>query len=148
MKKILYILIGISVISSCNDDYLDISREGQIPAEQFFQDEDDALAATNAMYSNLRSWEVAAFASFIITIASDNAEKGSSPGDGAFFNDINNFTHTSSAFIINDYWKGQWRGVNLANQVITNVPSIEMDENLKNKLFAAPIVALPTLVSS
>ena len=134
MKKIVLTLTALAVLWSCNDDYLDISREDKIPVDQFFQDEDDAVAATNAMYTNLRSWEVAAFASFIITIASDNAEKGSSPGDASFFNDINNFTYTSSAFIINDYWKGQWRGVNLANQVITNIPPIEMDENLKNRL--------------
>lgn len=134
MKKILYSALALTILWSCSDDYLNMNREDQIPVEQFFQDEDDAVAATNAMYANLRSWEVASFASFIVTIASDNAEKGSSPGDAAFFNDINNFTFTSSAFIVNDYWKGQWRGVNLANQVITNVPGIDMDENLKNRL--------------
>lgn len=123
-------------VAACNDDYLDFNPEGQIPAENFFQTQDDAVAATNAIYANLRTWEVAAFASFIVSIASDDAEKGSTPGDASFFNDINNFTYTPTAFVINDYWKGQWRGVNLTNQVITNVPGITMDENLKSRLIA------------
>lgn len=134
MKKIIYSIVGLVLLASCSEDYLNFNPEDKLPAENFFKDEDDAIAATNAMYTNLRSWEVASFASFIITIASDDAEKGSSPGDASFFNDINNFSHTSSAFIVNDYWTGQWRGVNLANQVITKVPGIDMDETLKNRL--------------
>lgn len=136
MKRIFITAIAAAMLIACNDDYLQFSPEGQLPTEQFWQDADDALAATNAMYSNLRSWPVASFGSFIITIASDDAEKGSSPGDASFFNDINNFTYTSSAFIINDYWTGQWNGVNFANQVITNVPAIDMDATLKNRLIA------------
>ena len=37
---------------------------------------------------------------------------------------------------IRGYWIGQWQAVNRANQVITNVPNIEMDGALKNRLIA------------
>lgn len=134
MKKIIYLMMGVALFVACSDDYLEFSPEDEIPAENFWRNEADAIAGTNAMYSNLRSWEVAAFASFIVSIASDDAEKGSTPGDASFFNDINNFSYTPTAFVINDYWKGQWRGVNLANQVLTNVPAIAMDENVKATL--------------
>jgi len=136
MKKIFFLIAVIAGLAACNDDYLDFNPEGALPVENFFQTENDAIAATNAIYGNLRTWEVASFASFILSISSDDAEKGSTPGDASFFNDINNFTYTPSAFVINDYWVGQWRGVNLANQVITNVPAISMDETLKTRLIA------------
>jgi hypothetical protein len=135
MKKTIISAFALAILlAGCSDDYLNVSPEGKLPAENFWQDADDAVAGTNAMYSNLRAWNVAAFGSFIITIASDDAEKGSSAGDAAFFNDIDRFTYTPSAFIINDYWTGQWNGVNFANQVITNVPNIDMDAALKQGL--------------
>lgn len=136
MKKKIFIIGILATLFACSDDYLNINPEDQIEAGDFFKTEADAIAATNAIYSNLRSWEVASFASFIVSISTDDAEKGSTPGDASFFNDINNFSYTPTAFVINDYWKGQWRGVNLANQVITNVPPIQMDENLKTRLVA------------
>ncbi|HLN94842.1 MAG TPA: RagB/SusD family nutrient uptake outer membrane protein, partial [Flavobacterium sp.] len=136
MKKIVCLIASLALLAACSDDYLDVSKEDSLPAENFFQTSDDAVAATNAIYSNLRSWRLAAFAPFILSISTDDADKGSSPGDASFFTDINNFTYTPTAFIINDYWGGQWYGVNLANQVITNVPGIDMDEALKTRLIA------------
>ncbi|RYZ91539.1 MAG: RagB/SusD family nutrient uptake outer membrane protein [Proteobacteria bacterium] len=135
-KKILISSLLLAICFACTDDYLDFNPEDQIEAVNFFQTPEDALAATNAIYSNLRSWEVAAFASFVPSIASDDADKGSTPGDASFFNDINDYSFTSTAFVINDYWIGQWRGVNLANQVITNVPAITMDESAKTSYIA------------
>uniref|UniRef100_UPI0035934423 RagB/SusD family nutrient uptake outer membrane protein n=1 Tax=Pricia sp. TaxID=2268138 RepID=UPI0035934423 len=60
----------------------------------------------------------------------------SSSGDAAFLNDFNDFVFDATAEMINLYWTGQFRGINLANQVLTNVPGIAMDENLKTRLLA------------
>lgn len=137
MKKILFILVSsILLFSSCNEDFLDIKPEDKIEAENFFQTQEDAVASVSAIYANLRFWRLAGFGPLILSIAGDDAEKGSSPGDAAFFNDINNFNYTPSAFIINDYWTGQFYGINLCNQTITNVPGITMDETLKTRLLA------------
>ena len=136
MKKIFFTLLSIMLLSSCNEDFLDIPREDAEQAENFFQNQDDAVQSVNAIYSNLRFWRLAGFGPLILSIAGDDAEKGSSPGDAAFFNDINNFNYTPSAFIINDYWTGQFYGINLCNQAITNIPGITMDESLKTRLIA------------
>lgn len=127
---------SILLFSSCNEDFLDIKPEDKIEAENFFQTQEDAVASVSAIYANLRFWRLAGFGPLILSIAGDDAEKGSSPGDAAFFNDINNFNYTPSAFIINDYWTGQFYGINLCNQTITNVPGITMDEALKTRLLA------------
>ncbi len=135
MKKILFAISVLCVgFVSCDDDFLDFNPEAAVEAENFFQTEEDAIAGTNAIYSNLRSWENAAFPSFIFSIASDDAEKGSSAGDASFFNEFNEFTFSATQVQIDSYWRGQWNGVNRANQVITKVPAIAMDEALKTRL--------------
>ncbi len=136
MKKIT-ILFSLLAMVSCSDDFLDIPLEDRTPAEEFFVSEEDAVQAVNAMYAHQLEWFTSGFPYLTITqITSDDSDKGSNPGDAAFLNDFSNFTFDASAFIINDYWTGQFRGVNLANQVLTNVPDISMDENLKERLLA------------
>ena len=61
MKKIFLTLSLFSLIVSCNDDFVDIKPEGAIEATDFFKTEEDAMKATNAIYSFLRSWENTGF---------------------------------------------------------------------------------------
>lgn len=136
MKKKFLIIVSSILIIACSDDFLDIKPENKIESGNFFVTQADAEASVNSIYSNLRSFNLAAFPTLIFSIASDDAIKGSTPGDAAFFNDIANFSFTPSLQIINDYWVGQWRGVNLTNQSITHIPGIEMDEAIKIRLLA------------
>lgn len=137
MKKIFLTLSLFSLIVSCNEDFVDIRDEGEIDIENFFTTQDDAMRATNAVYSFLRSWENTGFpAQFVFGVTGDDVEKGSNPGDASFINAYDNFTFTSSDDGVRGYWIGQWQAVNRANQVITNVPKIEMDATLKNRLIA------------
>ncbi|PZU07324.1 MAG: RagB/SusD family nutrient uptake outer membrane protein, partial [Chryseobacterium sp.] len=137
MKKIFLTLSILSLIVSCNDDFVDIKDEGRTDASNFFTTQDDAMQATSAIYSFLRSWENSGFpAQYVFGVTGDDVEKGSNPGDASFINAYDNFTFTISDEGVRGYWIGQWQAVNRANQVITNVPKIAMDENLKNRLVA------------
>ncbi|GAB2786897.1 RagB/SusD family nutrient uptake outer membrane protein [Hymenobacter latericoloratus] len=123
--------------ASCSKSFLDVDPQGQLPAEGFFETPEQAIEATNSIYGNLRSWPLVAFAHLAVTtLTSDDAEKGSVAGDASFLNDYDNFTFTSSQGILNDYWLGQYQGINLCNQVLANVPGISMDAALKNRLLA------------
>ncbi len=136
MKKLIAIC-GCLIVMACNKDFLTVPLEDSIPAEQFFVSQQDAIEAVNQMYAYQIKWEPSAFPYMaILQITSDDSDKGSNPGDAAFLNDFDNFTFNSSAFSINDYWTGQFRGINYANQVLTNVPDISMDESLKQRLLA------------
>ena len=137
MKKIFLTLAVFSVIVSCKDDFVDIKPEGVVEAENFFKTESDAMQATNAVYSFLRGWENSAFpAQFVLGVTGDDVEKGSNPGDASFINAYDNFSFTISDDGVLGYWTGQWQAVQRANQVITNVPKIEMDATLRNRLVA------------
>lgn len=118
-------------------DYLDFEPEGQLPAEGFFETKDDAMKGVTSIYAHLRAWEMVSFAYIIMQeVPSDNSQKGSQAGDASFINDYDAFTFTSNQFVLNDYWRGRYRGINLANQCITNIPTIAMDEALKARLIA------------
>ncbi|HAP96238.1 MULTISPECIES: RagB/SusD family nutrient uptake outer membrane protein [Epilithonimonas] len=137
MKKILLTLSLLSLTINCSDDFVDIKQEGVTTGTEFFKTQEDAMKATNAIYSFLRSWENSGFpAQYVFGVTGDDVEKGSNPGDASFINAYDNFSFTISDDGINGYWTGQWQAVQRTNQVITNVPKIEMDNALKSRLVA------------
>lgn len=137
MKKIFLTLSLFSLMISCNEDFVDIKDEGETNVSNFFTTQDDAMRATNAVYSFLRSWENTGFpAQYVFGVTGDDVEKGSNPGDASFINAYDNFTFTISDEGVRGYWIGQWQAVNRANQVITNVPNINMDATLRTRLVA------------
>lgn len=137
MKKIFLTLSLLTLMVSCDNDFVDIRDEGEVDVENFFTTQDDAMRATTAIYSFLRSWENTGFpAQYVFGVTGDDVEKGSNPGDASFINAYDNFTFTMSDEGVRGYWIGQWQAINRANQVITNVPKIEMDATLKNRLIA------------
>lgn len=82
MKKIFLSIAVVSFLAGCkNDSFLDIPVEGQTEESAFFKTQDDALKATNAIYSFLRGWENSAFPyQFIFGVPADDVIKGSNPG--------------------------------------------------------------------
>lgn len=125
------------VALSCSDDFLDVPPQGEEKVEQFWQTAEDATMAVNAMYANLRGWNQVAFAPIAVeSLGSDNAEKGSSPADATFLNAYDNYTVSATDGQLASFWEGQYQSINLANQVLDNIPAIQMDENLKARYLA------------
>lgn len=123
--------------TSCKKSFLDVDPQGQQPAQQFWKTEADATKAVNAIYANLRTWENVAFPALAIeSIASDEADKGSTPTDAAFFDLYENFTVTTSEGSLQSFWTGQYQNITLCNQVINNIPGITMTAALKARYIA------------
>ena len=125
-------IASLLVYTSCGDNFLNVPPQGQQKAEQFWVSQSDATKAVDAIYANLRSWPNISFAPIAIeSMGSDNAEKGSDPSDAAFMNLYDNFTVTSTDGQLSDFWNGQYQNINLCNQVIDNIPNINMDASLE-----------------
>src|SRR5690554_5716867 len=101
MKTLINIKLGAVILSvsaglvalSCSEDFLEKSPKAQLTEDSFFQTQEHAIQAVNAIYSHLRDWDVHVFSYIGVTdIASDDAEKGSAPGDSGFLEEINRFT--------------------------------------------------------
>ncbi|MBT1703158.1 RagB/SusD family nutrient uptake outer membrane protein [Chryseosolibacter indicus] len=135
-NKFMAILLTTVMLFSCND-YLDFEPENTLPGEEFFVNPEQAEQSIVAIYGYMRAWEMVGFAPMILQeITTDNTVKGSSLGDAAYINDFNFFNYTPDLFVINDYWTGRYRGINLANQALSNIPKITMDESRKARLIA------------
>lgn len=122
---------------SCTKNFLDRPQQDKVPAAKFFVTADDAASAVDATYANLHSYNNIAFAPIAVeAMGSDDSEKGSTTDDASFMNDFNNFTASSTEGQLSDFYSGEYQTINLANQVIDNIPAINMDASLKARYIA------------
>lgn len=137
-NRILTLVLSLTAMGglvSCGDEFLDKAPKGELTSDNFFLDATQAEQAVNATYAHLRNFNVHVFSYIGITdIASDDADKGSVPGDAGFLQDINDFTFDANNSAVNGIWSGYYQGVFRANQVLANVPNIDMDEDRKAQL--------------
>jgi hypothetical protein len=142
-RKILQRALGIGFIAcimvfqGCKKSFLDVNPAGNKAATQFWQSQADATSAVSAMYANLHEWKNIAFAPIAVeSMGSDDVNKGSSPTDASFMNDFQNFSANSGEGQIADFWAGEYQTINFANQILDNVPAINMDASLKARYLA------------
>ena len=133
----LFLLIALVTVQSCKKSFLDVTAKGTVAATQFWVTQADATSAVSAMYANLHEWKNIAFAPIAVeSMGSDDVNKGSSPTDASFMNDFQNFTANSGEGQIADFWAGQYQNINFANQILDNVPAINMDVALRARYLA------------
>lgn len=129
--------IALILTQACNKGFLNRPQEDKVPVKQFWASQADATSGVDAMYANLHEWTNIAFAPIAVeSMGSDDVDKGSTPDDASFFNDFHNFTASSTEGQISDFYSGEYRTINLANQVIDNIQNINMDANLKTQYTA------------
>ncbi len=136
--KVSTIGILICVFSiGCKKDFLEKKPLGQLTSDNFFETEDHAVWATNAVYEQMRNWDVHVFSFIGLTdIISDDTDKGSTPSDGNFLTEIDNFTFDAGNISVGAIWTGYYQGIYRANIALENIPNIEMDESLKARLLS------------
>ncbi|MEI6434718.1 MAG: RagB/SusD family nutrient uptake outer membrane protein [Bacteroidota bacterium] len=139
-QKKLYILIIVVIVAfsfaGCKK-FLEKDLQGTLTQQLFPVSASDALLATNATYEALRDWSYNAGGFPIFDIMSDDARKGSNPGDAATsVGPYDSFTHTPTQDGLGSYWNALYVGVKRANVVIEKIPAIVMDENLKTRYIA------------
>ncbi len=120
---------------ACEKEFLDRAPKGQLTFDTFFETEDHAVWATNAIYENFRSWEMCAFPWIGITdIISDDADKGSTENDALYILELDNFTFDATNSAFSGAWTGHYQTISRANLAIENIPGIDMDEERRGRL--------------
>ena len=137
MKKILICLVCtvfLFSMISCEKS-LDIKNPNQPDETNFWQTADDALLGVNEVYgNNYRNGLYARWLGVLLNPRSDDGW-GSSGWDQIFT--TTNFNITFYDAEPNRHaWAHFYRGIYRANQVIANVPLINMDETLKRRYIA------------
>ncbi len=140
-KYIIFPLLLSMVIAAggCKKDFLEVPPQGQTTEVLALTDPDAAAKLVGGVYNTLY------FGGFGKTtvgflwvlandIASDDADKGSTPGDFSQAGEIDNFTHTPNNFIFDNIWNGHFSGIVAANKAIDVLSKSTIDAATKNRL--------------
>ena len=138
MKKLkIFLPLLLLIVSSCKDSFFEVTPRGQLTAENFFQTQEHAMLATNAVYNVMRNWEIHVFAYVGCTdILSDDSDKGSEPNDAVFLLEMDNLLFDAANNAPKTLWDGYYRAIFRANIAIERIPEIKMDVALQNRLIA------------
>ncbi len=131
--RILYITVFLAAFMGCGD-FLNVNPQNELTQEAFPITQEDALQATNAVYSTLREWNYHSGGFPILDFMSDDASKGSNPDDGVnTLGPYEDFTHTPTQDGLDRWWNALYQGIRHANVVLEKVPPIEINPELKNR---------------
>ncbi|TLX76962.1 RagB/SusD family nutrient uptake outer membrane protein [Labilibacter sediminis] len=139
MRKSKYIILSILMgigLGACNEDFLDTVPPASVTPPTFWANDSSATLAVNAIYNTINGWDHISFGSFgIKNIYSDDADKGSIPGDGVPMPEFDELNVLPSNIHVNGWWNSNFQGINRANQVLENVPGMaSLDEMKRNRL--------------
>jgi len=129
------LVILIFFVSSCEDD-LNILPNDEISETDFLNNPDNAVAIVTGVYSKQLDYNMYSFSWIGMTsITSDDADKGSTPGDtGTDKQKMDNLTFGPSDISFSDVWNGRYDGIYRANNALFYLEQLTIDETLKNRL--------------
>ena len=134
MKKI-FIIIAVTVIAGagCKKSELDITNPNQATTQQFWLSAADAQQGLNAVYSTYHRGALSRWMHFLTIVRADEAFSTSpAPWIRNYF-DLFNYENYNDG-LISSLWGDCYIGINRCNQVLDNVPTISMDETLKQQM--------------
>lgn len=142
MKKYIRFSILFSTLAlgifACTD-LLDEDPKDQVFVDNFFQTENDAIAAVNSIYGILNATSSAPtfggvyFSTYWVAtgLASDEMENRLPSPD---LDQLETFTHRPANSSLYDFWSLAYKGINNANFAIEGIPAVNADASLKNRL--------------
>ncbi len=131
----LFVALSGAGLTGCAD-FLDTPPQGQIGEAAVRSDPAAAQSLVTGVYNSLWEENMHGLSYVGLTnIASDDADKGSSPADGAnSFGTFDNLNPTPSVGNINDLWSAYFRSIARANQALTLIPLSAADQATRNQL--------------
>lgn len=135
--SVCFILL-VAGITACKN-LLEENPKDQVFVDNFFQTENDAIAAINSIYSVLNATSSAPsfggvyFSTYWVAtgLASDEMENRLPVTD---LDQIATFTHRPVNGSLYEFWTLAYKGVNNANFAINGIPKVNMDAQKKNAL--------------
>ena len=141
MKKIFLpiFILSMHLLSGCSDEFLDVDQTESISTKDIELFNNDAGAATfvTAIYSKFLDFNMSSFSwNGVSSIASDDADKGSSPGDTGTDKDVMDaLTYNPSSLSITEIFSANYEGINRCNQALNIIPQLEKaDATLRARL--------------
>lgn len=137
MKKTIILAIAAAgmILAGCAD-FLNIRPEGTTTSEGLdYTNPENIFKPVSAAYAQLRSYNCSAFP-FIgcLEVTSDDADKGSTPEDGASMKELQTFTYGDANELILAQWTGWYDLVSAANNALDQMETfkkeLQSEENI------------------
>ncbi|MFV8326161.1 RagB/SusD family nutrient uptake outer membrane protein [Flavobacterium sp. ZS1P14] len=131
MKKIYISMFVLSAyfVSGCSSDYLDVDQTESISTKDIalFNNDQGAATFVTAIYSKFLDWNMTSFSWIgLSSIASDDADKGSSPGDTGSDKDVMDaLTYNASSPSTSEVFAANYEGINRCNQALSIIPQLD-----------------------
>jgi len=117
------LLLALGLSTTACEKFLDQPVLGRYEAGAFFTSDANAVLAVNAAYVPLSFRDAASNPLWVVgDVASDDAVKGSNPGDQADFDNIHNFNITPLNSVVENLWQRYYDGVYRCNVVLDGLP--------------------------
>ncbi|MEO9512044.1 MAG: RagB/SusD family nutrient uptake outer membrane protein [Flavobacteriaceae bacterium] len=132
MKKVyLILLLSLMVVGACSKDYLDTEPFGQSTSEQFWRNGDDAVSAANALYEPLDDEDFYGHSEQTFEIVGDDFWRAGDHGEDQAIEDL---TFDAANAQLRSSYSRKYEIVNRAHAILINVPDIDMDQTLKDRV--------------
>ena len=123
MKKIiiaLSMMLAAVAFTSCSQDLLNIQQKGAVGQDDFYQNDDDALAAITAVYAQMNSYYYNY--KFFTNLPSDDIYcGGGSRGDNDQWAQLNEFRTHAQTGSLGSYYRGAYNIIFKCNLLINNM---------------------------
>lgn len=138
-NKILILFVSamtILSVTSCKKSFLEVPPQGQITEEQALIDPAAADNLVTGVYNTLYSQGTVGLRWAVVNqIASDDADKGSTPTENGFgVKDIDDFVFTPSNENFNSLWTAHYQAITRANKALDILSKSTFDSTVKRRL--------------
>jgi len=141
MKKIYISMFALSALffTGCADDFLDVAPTQSIPTSdvELYNTDSGAKTFVTSIYAKFLDWDMSSFGWIgLASITSDDADKGSSPGDTGTDKDVlDALTYNASNPSAESTFIAQYDGINRCNQALNMIPKLDKaDPALRERL--------------
>lgn len=135
MKKILLIILPVLMLVSCRRNF-DEPNPNAPTIANFWQTQEDAVRGVNAIYSTFHRGP-ALYSRWLFYHGILRSDEGFGSGGDGGLNNLMSFVQTDYNNALTALtWETLYVGIFRANQVLANVPDINMDATLKQRLIA------------
>lgn len=131
MKKIYIATFVLSTFffAGCADDYLDVDQTESISTNdlELFNNDEGAKTFVTSIYGKFLEWDMTSFGWIgLSSITSDDADKGSSPGDTGTDKDVlDALTYNASNPSAESTFNANYAGINRCNQALNIIPQLD-----------------------
>lgn len=136
-KFILTALAVIMTMVSCSEEFLEVPVKGTNLESNYYRNQDEAFAGLVAVYDVMRKYSggFENMITFMNAGSDDFRAGGGNASDGIGIQSFDDFNITPTT-MPQSYWSDYYQGIFRANFLLTKLPDVPMDENLKARFTA------------